>query len=149
MAGRIGILVAAAFLLGGCGGAPALPGGEQRVDFVCPADRSFTVFFSSDRSRVRLIYGGTERRLERAPGESVELYTADAIYFGSTEGADGSREGFVAEGETVVLQDCRGRSSGLSDSKKAIRSATSESLRLKGCSSVVGWPRARVPWRVE
>ncbi len=115
MEGRIGILFVAAFLLGGCGGAPSAPpapAGELRVEFVCPAAGSFTVFFSPDRSAVRLIYGGAERRLERAPGESVELYTADAVYFGSTENADGSREGFVAEGERVVLQECRSRSPG-------------------------------------
>lgn len=106
---RIALLFAAAFLLVGCGHGLPTPTAEQRIDFFCPTGRSFTVFFGTDRSRVRVLYGGMERLLERAPGESTELYTADAVYFGSTANADGSREGFVAEGEMVVFQDCRSR----------------------------------------
>ena len=82
---------------------------EQRLDFSCERGEGFTVYFAADRQSVRLLYSGSEIRLERAPGDTTELFTANAIYFGSNANADGSRDGFVAEGETIVRDGCRGQ----------------------------------------
>lgn len=75
--------------------------GKRRVDYVCPGGETFSAVFAADGKSVLLIVGETSRKLEAAA--DGKYFTADAVFFGD----DPDTGAFVAEGETVVLQDCR------------------------------------------
>lgn len=100
---RLGPLVVTLILglqAGGCTG-DGRTAMERRVDYRCPGGETISAVFAADGQSVTLIVGDTTRRLEAAEGG--KYFTADAVFFGD----DPETGAYVAEGETVVLQDCR------------------------------------------
>jgi hypothetical protein len=74
--------------------------GDRRVAYLCPGGETFSAVFAGDRKSVTLFAHKLVRRLEAAA--DGDYFTADAVFFGD----DPDTGAYVAEGETVVLQDC-------------------------------------------
>jgi hypothetical protein len=77
--------------------------GDRRVAYLCPGGETFSAVFAGDRRSVTLFAHQVVRRLEAAADGGY--FTAGAVFFGD----DPDTGAYVAEGETVVLQDCRPR----------------------------------------